>query len=1106
MKGSDIMNRTEIYDLRVCFLDEPVGIDTSPVFGWKMRSDVRGQKQSAYMISLMEKGVSVGEVWNSGKVISSDSVGVECCACLKPATAYEWTLTVWDKDDVALTPRTASFTTGLMNSGWSGAEWITVYDGTEQYEDITEYTVEIPCRMSGKEANFAIATGSRDEFYRYMVKLDDHGLYLIPQFYYNAEYHMCREGKVDFSRMLDVDLGEVDKIEFVYRFVITPSKISAYVDGVHIQDVCITEDMPNPRIGMPGIHIPGSAGHAMHVGKMVTWENFTGKLIYEWDFEKENVFPCGKVENGIFTSYRAGRLFPKAPSFVVRKEIDCKKHPVDAKLFVSGLGVFCAYFNGERAYNTVNGERQYYELTPGNTEGPKRRHYYTYDLTDLIKKGKNTISAAVSAGWWSDMVNICYGKQNGFIAKLVVRYEDGAEQTFVTDSTWKYSIEACPIGYCSIFSGEEYDATIPMDFTKTGYDDSCWHSVKINRQFKGEISSGVKGAIFNRSDLEHGPESAVIFLGTHGETEDAYGTMNVTRRYRFDGTDSEFSLSPGETAVIDFGYNCAGREAFTVVAEAGTNITVCHGEALNDCNGLKSRRNSGAEGSVLWMKSLEDISPAITRYVCRDGAQYYTPLLSFYGFRYAQITADRPVTFKKITYQVISSVAHDSGDITTGVDDVNTLIGNARRGLLSNYLSVPTDCPQRAERVGWTADTQVFTKTAAYYTTDTKYFLEKWLVDMRDCQKDDGQYLNGCPRGRCGGSSGTFGWADAGVFVPYYLYRMYGDKKTLSDCYESMQRYVDIYLASTNKKGANVRYGDWLSALGNDKDMRALLAVAYYAWVARYMAEIADVLGKPDDAERYRGVYETEKQFFNEVYVKDDGDLKFMIPVTVLTALHLDLIDDKATVERYVRYLEESAREGDYKVQTGFLGTAMVLPILSRFGLTETAYRMLLCREQPSWLYSVTQGATTIWERWDAYTLEKGYASEMISLNHYSFGAVVEWIYAYAAGIRPDDFFRRFTVAPEPDRLLGELRVSYDSLNGMIRSEWRYSGDTLTFEIEIPANTSAHIKLPCAWGDIISANGGALSECDGVSEIERGEGFTCFLAESGKYVICVRAD
>ena len=1099
------MYGTEIYDLKVCSLKEPCGLDTTPTFSWKMRSDVVGQKQSAYMISVIQK--KDGKmVWNSGKVESSQSNYIPCNAVLQPATTYVWSVTVWDKDEKRIAPQSSCFTTGLLNSGWDNAKWLTIHSDSDMYAGIREYTVESSFVITRKEISYLIGTGSHDQYYRFTFLFRKEGLFLRPyMFDIIYDLKLCDMGEINLTELLHVKEHDRNTREFTVKFDVSPTKIVICVDGVNVCDLDITEEMANPLLGAPGVHVPGPGGNCIIMGRTVTREKATDRVLYEYDFEKESPFACGTIKNGKWIGNATGTIFPKAPSFILRKEIFCKKYPVDAKLFVSGLGVFSTYINGEKAYNLLSGgEKLYYELTPGNTEGPKRRQYYSYDLTDRIQKGKNALSAIVTSGWWSDMVNTSYGVQNGFLAKLVVEYEDGEREVFVTDETWKTHADSCPVGYCSIFWGEEYDATKSLEFIERDYNDSNWNTVKISREFNGEITSGLKAAVYNRTDMEHQPQSVVVFDGASNADEDSYGTINIVRTYDFKGRDTKFSLVPGETAVVDFGYNCSGREAFTVTAKAGTKITVRHGEALNDCNGLKSRFNSDPEGSV-WLGNLLDTAPSATHYICCEGEQTYTPTFTFYGFRYAQIYADGPVTFERLTYQVLTSVKNDSGVIVTANEKVNSLIGNMRRGLLSNYLSVPTDCPQRAERVGWTADTQVFTTSAAYFTTDTKHFLEKWLLDLRDCQKVDGQYVNGCPRGRCGGSSGTFGWADAGVFVPYYLYRMYGDKNVIYDCYESMQKYVDGYLATTDKKGGNIRYGDWLNPSGNDEAMRFQLGVVYYAWVARYMAEMADEIGKYEDAQRYRELYETEKDYFHENYVNSDGTLKFMTQTTVLAALHMDLIDDQEQVKMLINYLAESARSADYKVQTGFLGTAMVLPILSRFGMNDIAYKMLLCTENPSWLYPLSQGATTIWERWDAYTKERGFAKEDVSLNHYSFGAVAEWLYANAAGIRPQKNFEKFIVAPEPNKLLGALSAEYESQNGRIVSAWKYDGSTIVFEIEIPANTTATIQLPCSDKDIVSVNCASLACEKNISNLLCEDSIISFTADSGKYVIVAKA-
>ena len=1096
-----IMNNTNIYDLRVCSQIEPFGIDISPVFSWKMRSTQMGQKQSAYMISIRKSGKSAFEVWNSGMVMSDESSNIPCGAGLEWATDYEWTLRVWDAKGLPLEARSSRFTTGLPNEEWSDAKWITVYDKTREYATINEYTVETTFKIINKDINFLIGTASYGAYYRFRLWLNKdricmRAFHSIPQ----CEYKVCGV-EVNISELLDIKVKEVHAHEFDIKFEVIRDKINVIMDGVTVYELEITEDMPPIGCGAPGFHCSGPA-HGILLGRMITRDTVTGNILFDYDFEKENPFSNSTVVDGKLRMVATGRIFPKRPSFVVRKSISVTKRPKSAKLFVSGMGVFCAYINGNRVANNTSEGKFYYELTPGNTEIEIRRHYFTYDVTNELNEGKNVLSAIVTSGWWSDLVSVCQGERNGFIAKLIVRYEDGDREVFVTDDSWKADIDACPVGFCSIFSGEEFDATKSTEFMSDGYDDSEWKNADTV-EYQGQMTSGFKAAVYNRSDLEHEPVSAVIFDSIRDADEEHYGTVIEKRSYTCENGFVPLTLQPGESAVIDFGYNCAGREAFTVSAKAGTKITVWHAEALNEANGAMSRNNSGPEGDV-WLFNLGDLSPARTDYVCKDGEQSYFPLFTYYGFRYIRITADQTITINKLTYQVLSSVRNDEGNITTGNKDVNTLIDNGRRGMWANYLSVPTDCPQRAERCGWTADTQVFTKTAMYYSGDAKPLLEKYLYDLKDCQMSDGKYMNASPRGRCGGSYGAFGWSDAGVFIPYYLYKVYGDKSVIENSYESMQLYVDGYLASTDKKGATIRYGDWLNPLLNSEDTRRVLAVAYYAWVAKYMAEMADAIGKAEDAERYRELFKTEKQFFNEMYVESDGNIKHMTQTVALTTLYLGLVDDPEYVQKYVDYVVKEAVDHDYTVRTGFLGTPMVLPMLSQFGHTDIAYKMLLCKEYPSWLYPIEQGATTMWESWNAFTVADGYRPGGNSLNHYSFGAVVEWIYAYAAGIRYDKAFKKFIVAPEPNSSIGHLKAEYESSYGRIVSEWTYSSDGIEFYIEIPANTSATVKLPCAINNISSINGTRLENLANVYSINEECGATTFLAESGRYRVFVK--
>jgi len=1093
---------TKLYDLKVCSVSNPFGLDSAPRFSWKMSSGSVGEKQTAYEITVSEiNGDAKNPVWTSGKVNGSKHSGIVCDAELKPATSYEWSVIAYCKDGSATEPAVSGFVTGLMESGWGDAEWIAAASLDDELLNVKNYTVNVSCRFNF-EIKIILATGSHRRHYRFDLGCYNGGFRLIPLYFdcdTERESFKCKTGGADVEAILGISSEDAPRKKYDLSFKVTPEKIDTYINGTYISTVEITEDMPKPLCGRPGIHSPGGSDKGiLWAGKLSMTDDDTGNVIYSCDYAKDEIFPCGTVEGDWLMLNGAGKLFPKADSFALRKEFVCKEKPVDAKLFVSGLGVFTSYINGNLTVNTVDGKPQAYELTPGSTECRVRRHYYTYDLGGSVEAGVNTLSAIVTSGWWSDMVCVCHGIKNGFLAKLILTYADGSKETVVTDESWKADIEHCPNGYASIFYGETYDARIGLAFTENGYNDSDWGNAVINNEFIGDITTGFKGAIFERTDLEHPATDLVVYKEVVGATEEEYGTIKVDRHIELSDENSEFVLHAGETAVLDFNVNLAGREKFTVVAKEGTLITFRHGEALNDGNGAKSRHCDGPEGSV-WRKNVRHLAPSTTYYTCREGEQTFIPRHTYYGYRYGEVTVSDTVVFKKVTSQVLTSVLHDSGKIKTSNELLNKFCDNVYRGLISNYLSVPTDCPQRAERVGWTADTQVFTPTATYYTVDTQPFLAKWLVDMRDCQSADGQYMNGVPRGRCGGSRGTFGWADAGVFVPYYIYRMFGDPEIIYENYDAMQKYVDGFLASTDKKGGNCRYGDWVSPHGNDPAMRELLAVAYYAWVARCMSELAAAIGKTEDAKRYNEVYETEKAFFKETYINENGDLKYMLYTTVLVALHVDLIDDKEIVDRYIKFLKETVEKDDYRVQTGFLGTSIVLPVLSRLGLTDIAYRKMLCTKLPSWLFEVVEGATTIWEMWNAHTKENGFAHAVISLNHYSFGAAAEWIYSCAAGIRPDKAFDEFIVAPEPNSLIESVSAEYESESGRIVSAWRYEEGKLIFDIEVPANTSAKVILPVSRDKIVSIDG------EGLSLVNEGADSTEYSAVCGKFTVITKA-
>jgi len=766
--------------------------------------------------------------------------------------------------------------------------------------------------------------------------------------------------------------------------------------------------------------------------------------------------------------HREGYTKETVPVF--RREFTVEDDDVSVKLFVSAGGVYEAYINGEPACDTdALGVRRRYELKPGFTEPLKRRMYTAYDITAMCKPGVNCFSAIVGTGWYSDRIG-ARGDFPQLFAVIITENGSGGLGIECTDSDWKVTSKS-PVTAASVWDGEDYDARISTDFMLPGFDDSDWEDANESDFFAGELEPMHGEPVVEREDRERQPVKIYTFSGakggknasSEGARDGEYGVIDG--RVDFDG--EGFVLKEGETGVVDFGQNAAGRECFTVRGKSGTKITIRHGEMLNDRNGERSRGNDGPGGSV-YLENMRSARATTTYIIGKDFVdETFEPVHTFYGFRYVQIRADKEVIFSKITAKTITSVGYDSGTLKTGNELVNKLFENGRWGMYSNYVSIPTDCPQRDERLGWTADTQVFTTTAQYYSTAAQTFLEKWMQDMQDSQGVDGSYPSVAPSGPWILGMGCMGWADAGILVPYYVWKMSGDTTIIDENYGSMKLYMDHFLASKGTAGPVPCYGDWLSFEPNDNPLQVYLGVCYYAWDAMIMSEMAAATGRPDDARHYSEIYEAEKKFFIEQYVNEDGTVKLPQQTAALFALKLRLLPDEKSYEAVKKQLMDNFADKGDRLQTGFLGTSILLPTLSQYGLNDMAYTLLLQDQMPSWLYSVKAGATTVWERWNSYSIENGFGDVgMNSFNHYAYGCVTEWMFAYMAGIRPETAgFGRFILAPNPDRRVGFCKATYDSVCGKIRSDWHYDGNKLIYECEIPAGTAAKVILPFGAGE-----------------------------------------
>ena len=760
-----------------------------------------------------------------------------------------------------------------------------------------------------------------------------------------------------------------------------------------------------------------------------------------------------------------------------------------AKWMTAGLGVYELYVNGKLIGKEI--------LKPGFTHYAKTKRSFTYDVTDAFKTGKgasNQLAVQSTPGWWGDKIvtphnNIgMIGRKPAFRAVLELTYEDGTTTLFGTDTkNWKAGI-AGPVTHAAIFDGEEYDARIVPGYKtveKLG-------TPEVSTEFAGEILPSEGAEIYLRKDLTLKPVKAYVWEDVEGAADKQFGKVVVKREYQ---NGSTITLNPGETLVVDFGQNCAAVPSFVFKANEGTELLCLPGEILNDGNGAESRGMDGPEGSVHRTNLRVPQHGFILKYTFgpRNGYVPFYPRSTFFGYRYVSITATGKVQFKSIESIPVTSIAEDMeiGCISTGNDLVNKIISNTVWGQRSNYLSVPTDCPQRNERLGWTADTQVFTETGSFFA-NTDAFFHKWMRDMRDSQSETGAFPGVAPTAQYGGNMMRLGWADAGIIVPWTVWKQFGDTSIIDENWDAMEKYISHIVETkydhTTLAGENNNYqwADWLSyeplesnggsAFYVDKVDRKrkplpeaieywnYLSACYWVIDAEMMRDMAAATGR--DASGYEAMVKDAKAYASK-NLKGDGTFKCEILTTMqppaLFALKTGLVEGAAKEAVIERLRENFAAHGNC-LQTGFLGTSILMATLTENGMADIAYELLLQRKNPSWIYSIDNGATTIWERWNSYTLEGGMGPKgMNSFNHYAYGCVCEWIWETVAGISSDPAcpgFRHIIMKPVPDKRLGHVEAEYKSAAGTIKSAWKFDGDVWNWTVTVPEGAVASITLP----------------------------------------------
>jgi alpha-L-rhamnosidase len=715
------------------------------------------------------------------------------------------------------------------------------------------------------------------------------------------------------------------------------------------------------------------------------------------------------------------------PSQYFRNEFETSKPIKSAKVYVTSLGVYELYLNGKKVGNDL--------FTPGFTSYNHRLQYHTYDVTHMLQSN-NAIGAIVGDGWYRGNIGWSgdyahYGKQLALLAQLKIEYVDGSSETIISDSNWKASYG--PILESDMYNGELYDARLEMDgWNKTGFDDSQWNKVEV---------------------LNHSKE---ILVAPQGPPVKAIEEIKP----------KEIITTPKGEVVLDLGQNIVGWARMKVNGKAGDKVTLKFAEVLDK------------EGNF-YTTNLRAAKATDTYILKGGGEEMFEPHFTNHGFRYIQVI-DYPgeLNLDDITGMVIHSEIKPTGSFTTSDPMINQLQSNIQWGQRDNFLDIPTDCPQRDERAGWTGDAQVFAMTAAY-NFDVAAFYTKWLKDLALDQHEDGLVPNVIPDilTRAKGiiaKGGATGWADAAVIIPWTVYQSYGDKRILEEQYSSMKGWVDYTAKESGddhlwNNTKHWHWGDWLAfdannpAYNGSVTEKDLIATAYAHYSAKLLSKIALIIGKKEDVVKYQELASKYKNAFIKEYITPNGRLVSHTQTAYALALSFDLIP-KDLVGKSAEYFAQDVEKFGH-LTTGFLGTPLLCSTLSKIGREDLAFMLLNRKEFPSWLYPITMGATTIWERWDTQKPDGTIIEGMNSFNHYSYGAVGEWMYNYIGGIGIDpenSGYKHILFHPHPGGGLTSANAEFLSLYGKIKSNWEIKDDMFHYEVVIPANTTGTVTLPKA--------------------------------------------
>lgn len=1072
----------EIYDLRVNQITEPLGLDIKePVFSWKLRAEKKNTVQKRMQI-LVGTQAGQADCWDSGVKETDESAGtVYAGKELQACTRYYVTVKVWDQDEEEA-EISSWFETGFLNgeiAAWDGAKWIGAPEYAVASEKLGVFVLESTFRIKeGSKAGIVFGANdarlldiSKNEQQmqgpndiRFVLNIEKNPAVIEV---YRRGY--CKEDREDVPlyELPTADLAtgrqlitEENKREF-HKLTIEVEGNGAYT---YLDDCKIDEAVRKTPFGaevkIPRQLNPLGAFDVTTFPRLCEMGYYAGpdsEAEYQGIRVRNLRKPSAEIlavdtENG--KTLKGECLEISDPSChglpMLRRNFTVSGKVKAARLYACARGIYECSMNGKRISDEY--------FAPGASQYDHHLMYQTYDVTDLVQDGENGLGCILASGWWSDsfsfrLYNYNYwGDQPSFLGKLVLTYEDGREETIVTDTdNWQYFGEG-PYRYAGFFNGETYDARLEERYLNFSKPDCLAEGMKKPEEITPVLMEEAEG----------------IFAGAACWPEMNRQEPELVGNYQAPVHEVEIFTAKSMTEplpgvyIYDLEQEIAGVPLLKLRGKKGQKITIRYGEILYP----DLPEYEGLCGQML-QANLREASNEDT-YICKgEGVEIYKPRFTFHGFRYIEISGvEEAPALEDVQGVLLSSVDQITGRFHSDNAFLNRFTENVKYSQYCNFISIPTDCPQRNERMGWMGDTHIFCRTATYQSNVKNFYLRN-LQAMKDMQTADGRLPSIAP---FGGGFGGQTYESAMILMVWELYQQYGDLSVVEEYFDSMDRWMDSMKAAglpgTPSLHESEWLGDWLAPVPADN---YLIYNAFHYRNAVLMSKFASLTGRNEAQAKYEQIAEETKEYWNDTFTDRETGVTRNADGTVCDVqgsysigLSCDVFADQVK-EKAFAHLERTTREGNYTIQSGFFGTGPINPMLSTGGYQEAAQKTITQTAFPSWLYPVTQGATTIWERWNSFTRENGFGGNnaMNSFNHYSLGSVLSWLYENTLGIQRDEKhpgYKHFTLKPE----MGTLKFAeggIDTPYGRIESAWKEEADGYSYRCTIPENTTATLVL-----------------------------------------------